>query len=76
MNTYTIPSTSIACIYEPGRALFGACVLDLTQQAHERGLNLTGCTLAKACDSPESGGYWLEGTNEAKHYNAKGMLDN
>lgn len=64
----------LAAIYAPGKAIFGADELDLTSQAWERGLNLTGADIvpARACN----GGVLVRCTSEEKFFNLSGETDN
>jgi hypothetical protein len=65
----------IAAIYSPGRAIFGTCLLGITQAAHELGINLTGADIRNARPA-DTGGVWIEGACEDKHYDATGRIDN
>lgn len=64
----------LAAIYSPGRAIFGGDLLELTSQAWERGLNLTGAAIvpARACN----GGVLIRCTSEEKFFNLSGKIDN
>jgi len=68
-------TVKLAAIYSPGRAILGSCLLDLTQQAWDLGINLTGADIRNA-QPTDSGGYWIEGECEDKHYDASGKIDN
>lgn len=69
--------TNTTCAVRFGdTALFGTCLLDLTVKAEEAGLNLTGKDVVEACDSPDTGGFFLRGSNEWKHFDSNGNLDN
>jgi hypothetical protein len=72
MNQNTI---TVAAIYAPGRAIFGTCLLDLTEKAWDLGINLSGADI-RAARPADGGGYWLEGACEDKHYGADGKIDN
>jgi hypothetical protein len=64
-----------AAIYAPGKAIFGTCLLDLTSKAWDLGINLTGADIRKARPA-ESGGVWIDGACEDKHYTIAGEVDN
>jgi hypothetical protein len=64
-----------AAIYTPGKAIFGTCLLDLTSKAWDLGINLTGADIRKAWPA-DTGGVWIEGACEDKHYDATGRIDN
>jgi hypothetical protein len=72
MNT---PEITIAAIHAPGRAIFGTCLLDLTEKAWELGINLSGADICAARPA-NCGGYWVSGTNEDKYYGEDGKIDN
>jgi len=72
MNTEKI---TVAAIYKPGHAIFGTCLLDLTQQAWDLGINLTSADI-RAARPANSGGYWIESECEDKHYTVDGKIDN
>jgi hypothetical protein len=73
MNTKEI---QIAAIFSPGKAIFGTDLLDLTSKAWGAGVNLSGADIRKAWPCKESGGVWVEGACESKHYTAQGNIDN
>ena len=56
-----------AAIYAPGKAIFGTCLLDLTSTAWDLGINLTAA---------DTGGVWIEGACENKHYSITGNIEN
>jgi len=64
----------LAAIYAPGKAIFGADELELTSQAWDMGLNLTGSTIvpARACN----GGVLVRCTSEEKYFALSGEIDN
>jgi hypothetical protein len=64
-----------AAIYAPGKAIFGTCLLDLTSKAWDLGINLTGADIRKAWPA-DTGGVWLEGACEDKHYTIAGDIAN
>jgi hypothetical protein len=64
-----------AAIYAPGKAIFATCLLDLTSKAWDLGINLTGSDIRKARPA-ESGGVWIDGAYEDKHYTIAGDIDN
>ena len=66
---------TIAAIYAPGRAIFGECLLSLTANAWEAGVNLSEAEIRKACPA-EGGGVWVSGECESKHYSLSGNIDN
>jgi hypothetical protein len=74
MNTDT--AITIAVIISPGRALFGSDLLDLTVKSKDLGINLTGADIRNARPCPETGGVYVRGGCEWKHYTATGKLDN
>lgn len=65
----------IAAIHAPGKAIFGTCLLDLTSTAWGLGINLTGADIRKAWPA-DTGGVWIEGACEDKHYSINGDIDN
>ena len=67
---------TLAAIIAPGKAIFGADLLDLTVQAWDLGINLTGIEIRKAYPCTESGGVLVQGTCENKHYRIDGKIDN
>jgi hypothetical protein len=67
---------TLAAIISPGRAIFGADLLDLTVKSKDLGINLTGADIRNAHPCNETGGVWVEGGCEDKHYTAIGKLDN
>jgi hypothetical protein len=73
--TTTQDKTAFAAIYAPGKAIFGADLLDLTATAWAAGVNLSGAEIRTAW-SDEGGGVWVEGACENKHYNANGTIEN
>ena len=75
MTTTTTTETTLAAIYAPGKALFGDDLLDLTGKAWDRGINLSGADLRKACPA-DGGGVWVDGACENKYYNANGNIEN
>jgi len=64
-----------AAIYAPGKAIFATCLLDLTSKAWDLGINLTGADIRNAWPA-DSGGVWIEGACENKHYTIAGEIDN
>jgi len=64
-----------AAIYAPGKAIFATCLLDLTSKAWDLGINLTGADIRKAWPA-DTGGVWIEGSCENKHYSIAGNIDN
>ena len=67
---------TLAAIISPGRAIFGTDLLDLTSKAWEEGINLTGVEIRHAHPCMESGGVWVQGACEDKHYGIDGKIDN
>ena len=65
----------LAAIYSPGKAVFGDSLLDLTAKAWDIGVNLSGAEIRKAWPSA-TGGIWVSGGCEDKHYSANGNVDN
>ena len=65
----------LAAIYAPGRAIFGSCLLDLTSKAWDIGVNLSGAEIRKAWPA-DTGGVWVRGECEDKHYALNGTVDN
>jgi hypothetical protein len=66
---------TIAAVYAPGKAIFATCLLDLTSKAGDLGINLTGADIRNARPA-DTGGVWVEGACEDKHYDATGRIDN
>jgi len=64
-----------AVVYAPGRAIFGTDLLDLTINAVEAGINLTGHWIRNVRPCDESA-VWIEGGCEDKRYLLTGKLDN
>jgi hypothetical protein len=64
----------LAVICAPGHALFGTDLLDITIQAWEKGINLTGADIreARAVET----GVLVSGACEDKHYSFSGKIDN
>lgn len=76
MKEQVMQNITLAAIISPGRVIFGADLLDLTVKAKNLGINLTGAEIRAARPCNETGGVWVEGGCEDKHYNATGRLDN
>jgi len=64
----------IAAVYSPGKAIFGADLLELTSQAWDKGINLSGAAIvpARACN----GGVLVRCTSEEKFFALSGEIDN
>jgi hypothetical protein len=65
----------LAAIYSSGKAIFGGCLLDLTAKAWDIVVNLSGAEIRKAWPAA-TGGVWVSGECENKHYAANGNIDN
>lgn len=76
MTTTQTSNVAIAAIYAPGKALFGADILDITSKAWDAGINLTGADIRKAWPSSTGQGIWVSGICEDKHYALSGRIDN
>lgn len=66
----------LAAMIRPGFAISGSDLLDLTVKAYEQGENLTGVEIRNASPCNETGGFWVEGGNENKHFSENGKIDN
>lgn len=75
MTTTTNDKITLAAIYAPGKAIFGCNLLELTVNAWDAGVNLSGTDVRKAWPCGE-GGVLVDGICENKHYNLNGNIDN
>ena len=66
----------LAAVIRPGFAIFAPDLLSLTVEAYEHGANLSGVWIRKATPCAETGGVYVEGGNEDKHFRGDGRLDN
>ena len=69
-------TVKLAAIVKPGVAIFGDSMLDLTVKSREAGYNLTVANIRDAWPCDETGGVWVWGACEDKHYDASGKIDN